>query len=544
MNVVYSQIGINTDAPNATMDIAATPSDLSKIDGLIAPRIKGSELKAKDPLYLSAQTGAIVYVTEALVATATSAKTINVTGIGYFYFDGNVWQKVSGGPIPSEPWNVAGTSTQATLNSQNIYQSGNVGIGDFSASAPTKKLEVKGDFKSEVVSGTISYGAEVNSPYNPGSGMHYWNNSANGNYRITSANSTSASLAAKTGSTTNTIAAEETQATLSSQNGTNSLSIIRSLNTGNFYMESYNVASNFGSTIALQNDGLRLVHTTTAGSGNPFPTINKSEILIQKENGIGFDMRNATGAVKANYWFPLTSGTAGQIMSQTAAGRMVWSNPATFALANNGLTKNTTSSEIELGGKLNKPTVITTDATNTLTLAGLQSGTASDRFVVADENGVLKALNPGTYSLFHARLANNQSHSGGGITTLVYSAPLATSPLYSYNTSTGTLTFTEPGNYLVTMQASFTNIPQNSQLVLGIRPVPDANYLARGSHYSPVAVSGTIGELMNYSTMIIVPSANYQIRFIVGNASSSTILANETGSTGSGNVTNVTIQKI
>ena len=48
--------------------------------------------------------------------------------------------------IPTEPWQVAGSSTQATSNNQDIYQSGKVGIGSFgSGKNLTHKLEVEGN---------------------------------------------------------------------------------------------------------------------------------------------------------------------------------------------------------------------------------------------------------------------------------------------------------------------------------------------------------------------------------------------------------------
>lgn len=37
--------------------------------------------------------------------------------------------------IPTEPWQVAGSSTQATSNSQDIYQNGKVGIGDYTSTS-------------------------------------------------------------------------------------------------------------------------------------------------------------------------------------------------------------------------------------------------------------------------------------------------------------------------------------------------------------------------------------------------------------------------
>ena len=79
------RVGINTSTPAATLDVVASPSNATRIDGFIAPRLKGSELKAKDDLYTTAQDGAIVYVTEAV--SGVTDKTTNVTSIGYYYFD-------------------------------------------------------------------------------------------------------------------------------------------------------------------------------------------------------------------------------------------------------------------------------------------------------------------------------------------------------------------------------------------------------------------------------------------------------------------------
>ena len=129
------RVGINTSTPAATLDVVASPSISTRIDGLIAPRLKGSELKSKDNLYTADQDGAIVYVTEAL--TATDDKTLNVTSIGYYYFDKTVgtagrWMKVANPAAVAayqEPWNNQADLTPATNNSQNIYQLGSVAVG-------------------------------------------------------------------------------------------------------------------------------------------------------------------------------------------------------------------------------------------------------------------------------------------------------------------------------------------------------------------------------------------------------------------------------
>ena len=153
--VAFSQVGIDTDTPKATLDIKASPTSTTKIDGLIAPRLKGSELKTNDTKYASDQDGAIVYVTEALASANTSTKTANVTSIGYYYFDKTLdsgsgqWVKVRNGYDPSgtEPWYNQADGTQATSNTQNIYQNGRVGIKKTTDFITGSDLDVKGSIR-------------------------------------------------------------------------------------------------------------------------------------------------------------------------------------------------------------------------------------------------------------------------------------------------------------------------------------------------------------------------------------------------------------
>jgi len=354
--VTQQKIGNNPTLinPNAALEVESANK------GILLPRLGLTATNSFAPLAAHVA-GMTVYNT----ATAGTAPN-NVTP-GYYYNDGTQWVRVAtGADAKTEPWREQATTNEATANSQNIYQTGSVAVGDFSTAASTKKMEVKGDFKAEVTAaGGVAYGTEISHPVNPNGAMHYWLTSPT-NYRIASANAQGAILQGVSGTTTNTVAASDIKSEMSSLNGSNSLSAVRAENTGNFFMESYNVSGNFGSTLSLQNDGLRLRHTNTNGAADPFPLNNSSEIFVQKANGVRFNFRDAAAVQTGEYWFPTTTGTAGQVMTQTATGKMVWASPSglltevdgvignevTNATTNGGLTRagtGTTASPYTLG---------------------------------------------------------------------------------------------------------------------------------------------------------------------------------------------------
>ncbi|SEV94820.1 hypothetical protein SAMN05421841_0328 [Chryseobacterium wanjuense] len=104
------RVGINTNTPASTLDVVGTPTDATRPDALLVPRLTEDQLAAKNAVYVdgtagtpSPQNGALVYVTAA--DGATTAKTANVTAPGIYYFDGSAGQNVwktwgTGGSTP------------------------------------------------------------------------------------------------------------------------------------------------------------------------------------------------------------------------------------------------------------------------------------------------------------------------------------------------------------------------------------------------------------------------------------------------------------
>lgn len=101
---IFSQVGINNTNPKATLDITAGTTDDTKPEGLIAPRLNGDDIQRKDNMYGIDQKGTIVYAKSPV--TVQSLKTANINTEGYYYFDGNVWQRFTIGNPASVTNNV------------------------------------------------------------------------------------------------------------------------------------------------------------------------------------------------------------------------------------------------------------------------------------------------------------------------------------------------------------------------------------------------------------------------------------------------------
>lgn len=90
INISFAQVGINTTHPRVTLDVTSMPSDLGTLDGIMIPQLSGDQLLHK--LYTKETTSALVYVTA--VPTNPTGQVANIDKVGFYYFDGALWQSL------------------------------------------------------------------------------------------------------------------------------------------------------------------------------------------------------------------------------------------------------------------------------------------------------------------------------------------------------------------------------------------------------------------------------------------------------------------
>ena len=91
-SLVFSQVGINSVDPKATLDIVAknATGTLTETDGILIPHVD----RQRAQNMATVATSTVIYVND--ISTGTnSGKAIHIDEAGFYYFDGNVWQKLN-----------------------------------------------------------------------------------------------------------------------------------------------------------------------------------------------------------------------------------------------------------------------------------------------------------------------------------------------------------------------------------------------------------------------------------------------------------------
>jgi hypothetical protein len=167
----YSQVGVNTENPQASLEISAknpTTNDTSK-EGILIPRL--SRLRAQS--ISSPVESTLIYIDNISNGTLTGT-TIDVTSIGFYYFNGTKWIKINNstddvhiyrnnGALTSDRTVSQGINTLnftsgATEGTSHFTVDGNtlnvdavnnrVGIG---TSAPKSSLHIDGSLQTKLV---------------------------------------------------------------------------------------------------------------------------------------------------------------------------------------------------------------------------------------------------------------------------------------------------------------------------------------------------------------------------------------------------------
>ncbi|MCC3216372.1 hypothetical protein LIV57_13960 [Chryseobacterium sp. X308] len=171
--VAKSQVGVNTAAPSATLDVTAKNSTGTgtAVEGILIPRVDRQKAQSMTGVPVST----LIYVNS--IATGTNTGTaLNIDAVGYYYYNGTVWTKLTN---PINIYNADGTltgnrtvtqgantlaftGTQANAfsvdgNTLSVDAANNrVGIGTVS---PTSKLVVKGTNAQPSAMGTANTNA-------------------------------------------------------------------------------------------------------------------------------------------------------------------------------------------------------------------------------------------------------------------------------------------------------------------------------------------------------------------------------------------------
>ncbi len=88
---IFAQVGVNTDAPSATLEITAKAATgtVNTVDGVLVPRVDRERAQSM----VSIPTSTMIYVNN-IGTGAQTGNAVNINAVGFYYFDGTVWVKI------------------------------------------------------------------------------------------------------------------------------------------------------------------------------------------------------------------------------------------------------------------------------------------------------------------------------------------------------------------------------------------------------------------------------------------------------------------
>ncbi|MFV0228686.1 hypothetical protein OBK05_13505 [Empedobacter falsenii] len=415
-----SQVGIGTQDPKVTLDVVANSTEKSVADGVLAPRLTGDQLRAKNTAYTQAQNGTLVYVTEAVTGTPTG-KTINLTTPGYYYYDqptssAGIWRavandwKLSGNSGTNSNSHFIGTTDNQPLsfrvnNLTRLYitQAGRLLFYNTSPFL-TGFEDVYNHSNLFIGGGNESERGYYNTALGVRSLNKQESTSALGNTAIgfesqnKSRGNTNTSLGAfslyhnTTGSSNTAIGSNA--GVFPPVYGTDSQK--NSITTENQTI--FIGASTYLTDDMVGKDGLvnigNLIFGRNVTSVNPNTPVGNIGIGVSAPTTrLHINASNATSDPLRVEGLRVGAATD-KILVVDTNGVLKVSNNTLSSSANNGVEVNETNQTFQLGGSLNKATTITTTAEYTLAVAGLQNttdaGKVTDAFMVVGSTGILK----------------------------------------------------------------------------------------------------------------------------------------------------------
>ena len=164
----FAQIGIRETTPKTTLDIKASGNQ-NNVDGVIFPALTLEELTAKgNSTYTANHAGAMVFISDISTGDQLTQR-VNINAPGYYYFDGNLWQKVNFGlekNLYDDNSNLANNRTLnlsgKTLSIKNV--TGTPTVNQFSVDGSTFSIDA---LNNRVGIGTTQPNAKVDIRTNP-----------------------------------------------------------------------------------------------------------------------------------------------------------------------------------------------------------------------------------------------------------------------------------------------------------------------------------------------------------------------------------------